>query len=157
MTQTTPSPWSSALLDGVRALEGGILPPLVEEPIPSGAGIPANLPGAWVGLVGERRSLQLGLVAEFVTLELLTANMIGKYEGLTDLEITDAIAEVVNVISGVAKRLVIDADPSLRSGLPMFLFGRLRMPTGTVSETFRLVTELGELHLVSVIDGDENA
>ncbi|MGC9154939.1 MAG: chemotaxis protein CheX [Ferrimicrobium sp.] len=148
--------WSSALLDGVRALEGGILPPLVATPQLQTQGIPANLPGAWVGLVGERLSLQLGLVAEFVTLELLTANMIGRHEELSDVEITDAVAEVVNVIGGVAKRLVIEADPSLRSGLPMFLFGRLRVPTGTTSEVFRLSTELGEMHLVSISDsGDE--
>ncbi|WP_298212141.1 chemotaxis protein CheX [Ferrimicrobium sp.] len=148
--------WSSALLDGVRALEGGILPSLVGVPELHAAGIPSNLPGAWVGLVGDRLSLQLGLVAEFVTLELLTANMIGRSDHLSDVEITDAIAEVVNVIGGVAKRLVIEADPSLRSGLPMFLFGRLRVPTGTASEVFRLSTELGELHLVSISDaGDE--
>jgi hypothetical protein len=142
--------WSSALLDGVRALEGGILPPLVEQPVLTEGGIPANLPGAWVGLVGEYRSLQLGLVAEFVTLELVTANMLGTSGNLTDIEITDAITEVVNVIGGVAKRQIIEIDPSLRSGLPMFLFGRLRMPTGMMSEAFRLRTELGELHLVSI-------
>jgi hypothetical protein len=147
--------WSSALLDGIHSLEGGILPSLVGEPEIHDEGIPANLPGAWVGLVGDRLSLQLGLVAEFVTLELLTANMIGKRDNLTDLEITDAIAEVVNVIGGVAKRIVIEADPSLRSGLPMFLFGRLRVPTGTTSEVFRLSTALGELHLVSISDGGD--
>lgn len=147
--------WSSALLDGIRSLEGGILPALVGEPELHHQGIPANLPGAWVGLVGDRLSLQLGLVAEFVTLELLTANMIGKHENLTDLEITDAVAEVVNIIGGVAKRMVIESDPSLRSGLPMFLFGRLRVPTGTSSEVFRLSTALGELHLVSISDSGE--
>jgi len=144
--------WSTAVLEGAGALEGGLLPSFLGVPECVEGRIPSHLPGAWITLVGERLTLQLGLLAEFVTLELLTSNMIGKYGDLTDMDITDAVTEIVNVISGVAKRTVIDQDAALRTGMPMFLFGTMRLPTGAEQRLYRLRTDAGELHLVTVAD-----
>jgi len=147
--------WSTSVLDGVEALEGGLLPTFLAPLEHLEGRIPSHLPGAWVTLVGERLTFQLGLLAEFVTLELITSNMIGKYGDLTDLDITDAVTEIVNVISGVAKRAVVDQDPVLRTGMPMFLFGSMRLPSGVEQRLFRLRTDAGEILLVTVADAKE--
>ncbi len=145
--------WSMSVVEGVQALEEGIfkvfdgVPRMIDEKAP------LNLPGAWVSLIGGRLALQFGLIAEYATLEQLALRFTG-FDLVNEIDVTDAITEVANIVGGVAKRSMISHDPLLTSGLPIFLFGRLVVPSQVDQALIEVPSSAGNVYFATLVQKD---
>ncbi len=88
-----------------------------------------NTMGAWVPLVGEHFSLQLGLVSTDDGCQAIARKLLNLSPNapLTEEDMADAIRETVNIIAGMSK-MTIEGDVSLSSlGLPLFIAGHIKI------------------------------
>ena len=117
---------------------------------PCGAAVPRGLVGAYVGLVGDTAALQLGVVADHATCAALARALLcmEAEEQLSDEDMADAMNEVANIVGGGVKRRMVDIDPSLKLGLPVFINGFVQ-PTHAL-ETAAATVALGpyDAHLL---------
>ena len=102
---------------------------------------PRGLVGAYVGLVGDNAALQLGVIADPATCaELARALLCMEPEDeLSDEDMADAMNEVANIVGGGVKRRMVDVDPSLKLGLPVFINGFVQ-PTHALETAVATVT-----------------
>jgi len=142
--------WSTALADGVASMREGIFALFdgVVEQVP-GASV-EGLPGAWVSYVGERLAVEFALVAPDVTLVALTAALTGLAEP-SELAVSDAVIEIANMLGGVAKRRLVAADPTLRTGMPKFLYAGAVVPRQTDSLVLEAGTVAGPVLLGAMV------
>ncbi len=101
-----------------------------------------NTMGAWVPLVGEAFSLQLGLVSTDDGCQAIARRLLNlsPTAPLTEEDMADAIRETVNIIAGMSKT-TIEGDISLSSlGLPLFIAGHIKITKeqAAVSEMINL-------------------
>lgn len=90
-----------------------------------GSEIPDGLGGAFVPLVGQQASMQLGVMASPPDQESL-ARIILQMEDDEETDrdcIMDAIGELTNCMVGQMKVAMRKVDPSLKIGLPVFIEG----------------------------------
>lgn len=89
------------------------------------SGLPKNLAGAFVPLVGQNASVQLGLMATKAGQELLARTVLQMEpdEELEREDVTDAVGELTNCLVGRIKREMRTVDPTLKIGLPVFIEG----------------------------------
>jgi hypothetical protein len=88
-----------------------------------------NTLGAWVPLVGEAFSLQLGLVSTDDGCQAIARKLLNlsPLDPLTEEDMADAIRETVNILAGMSK-MTIEGDVSLSTlGLPLFIAGRIKI------------------------------
>jgi len=88
-----------------------------------------NTLGAWVPLVGNTFSLQLGLVSTDDGCQSIARKLLnlGPEAPLTEEEMADAIRETVNILAGMSK-ITIEGDvPKSTLGLPIFIDGHIKI------------------------------
>ena len=98
--------------------------------------LPKGLAGAFIPLVGQSASLQLGVLSTKVGQEGLARVVLQMEPGdVIDTEdVTDAVGELSNCLVGRIKREMRKVDPSLKIGLPVFIEGSVQ---DTGSSDFR--------------------
>lgn len=84
-----------------------------------------NRSGAMVGLVSQNNSVQLMLVASKRGSEILSKTLLGfeADQDITQSDLADAMAEIVNIVAGMVKTVVNEQDGDLHLTLPTFLTG----------------------------------
>lgn len=142
-----------SVVEGVQALEEGIFKVFDGVPRMIERKAPLDLPGAWVSFIGGRLALQFGLIAEYGTLEQLALRFTG-FDSASEIDVTDAITEIANIVGGVAKRTMISQDPLLTSGLPIFLFGRLVVPSRVDQALIEVQSSVGSVYFATLIQKD---
>jgi hypothetical protein len=85
----------------------------------------SDLSGAFVALTSDVTSIQIGLLATADGHASLARTLLAlpRDETLGDADKIDAVRELANVIAGGVKRGMIEQDPGLRIGLPVFVHG----------------------------------
>jgi hypothetical protein len=88
-----------------------------------------NTMGAWVPLVGNTYSLQLGLVStddgcQSLARKLLNLNT---EDPLTEEDMADALRETVNILAGMSKTTIEGDVPASTLGLPIFIDGHIKI------------------------------
>ena len=89
--------------------------------------IPENEEAAYIALVGEKTSLQLGIGISKKNSMLLARALMGIKSDEPDLEedeVADAISEVVNILGGQVKNIM-SKQATVNLGLPMFMQGKM--------------------------------
>jgi hypothetical protein len=98
---------------------------------------PAVLPGAYISLVSEQTSMNLGLATSRDGCQALARGLLGLHSShgpLSESEVGDAVSEVVNIIAGKVKSRMTERDDSLRLGFPMFVNGEIQVLGGMERE-----------------------
>ena len=88
--------------------------------------------GGYVSLINEESAVQLGLASDAAGCRILARTLFGmeaEGEELAEIDVADAINEVVNIIAGGVKNRMDERFPSLRLGLPLFVEGRIKGAT----------------------------
>lgn len=142
--------WSTALADGVASMREGIFA-LFDGAVEQAPGASAEgLPGAWVSYVGEHLALEFAFVAPDVTLVALTSALTGLAEP-SELVVSDAVIEIANILGGVAKRRLVATDPTLRTGMPKFLYAGAVVPRQTEAVVLEAGTVAGPVFLAAMV------
>jgi hypothetical protein len=105
-----------------------------------------NTMGAWVPLIGDAYSLQLGLVSTDDGCQAIARRLLNlaPLEPLTEEDMADAIRETVNILAGMSKK-TIEGDISKSTlGLPLFIAGHIKITKeqAAVSEMITLGNEI---------------
>lgn len=88
---------------------------------------PPTMRGAFVSLLGEMTSLEVGVASTAEGCRRLAATLAGvSPEAVSEADIEDALGEFANQCSGSAKRALVGPATSLVIGLPTFVEGRFR-------------------------------
>lgn len=85
--------------------------------------LPDKTSGAYIALVGKEQSIELGFVCTPAGHQALAQKFLGAEEELPQDDVIDAMREVANILVGALKSAMIQHDPSLALGLPMFVDG----------------------------------
>lgn len=89
-----------------------------------------DIAGAYISLTSESDSIQIGLLANRKDCQTLAKAMLGmeeEDEALSDMDVGDAIGEILNIIAGVVKRqLNHKVQNSIKLGLPKTVQGQLK-------------------------------
>lgn len=82
--------------------------------------------GAYVPLVGDNVSLQVGLSAGEAARAGIAGALLGMAPDEVDpADVVDAVGEAVNILAGQVKTRLVDVEPTLKLGLPMFVEGHI--------------------------------
>lgn len=119
--------WQAAVEGGVRDLarDGMSFPDL--EIVERTSQIPANMPGAFIPLIGPNESVQVGIVSSVEGCTRLARALL---QADADLEVSpadvaDALAEAANILAGFVKRNIQDHLDPVQLGLPLYVNGHL--------------------------------
>jgi hypothetical protein len=147
--------WTEALVNAVSSLQHGIFALFDANVRVLEGPVPPLLPGAWVSYVGDRIAVDFALLGEEATLVGLTGAFTGTPDP-SELAVTDAVVEIANILGGLAKRRLARLDPTLRTGLPKFLFGAaVRIPRSRES-ILEVGTVAGPVVLAAMVARDTN-
>lgn len=87
----------------------------------------SGMEGAYISLLGGASALDLALLAPPPACRELAAAMLGGGgPSLTDVEIADAVGELVNMLGGGIKRRMSSHAVDLELGLPKFIHGHVQ-------------------------------
>jgi Chemotaxis phosphatase CheX len=103
----------------------------------AGAPPPPVRPGAYISIVSEQTSMNLGLATSRDGCQALARGLLGLHSShgpLSEAEVGDAVSEVVNIIAGKVKSRMTERDDSLQLGFPMFVNGEIQMLGGMERE-----------------------
>ena len=83
--------------------------------------------GALVSVTSDATCIQVGVLGTPGGHAAVARTMlgVGESDGLDEADVVDAVRELANVIAGGLKRDMIERDPGLRIGLPVFTHGAL--------------------------------
>ncbi|MBF0281477.1 MAG: chemotaxis protein CheX [Zetaproteobacteria bacterium] len=84
--------------------------------------------GSYISVLGDGYGFEAGLLANKENTRKLCAmflGMVGEEEELSDDDVLDAFGEISNIVCGMVKVRMSDADPSMHIGLPLFVQGTL--------------------------------
>lgn len=95
--------------------------------IDSTGDLPIGMSGSHIALIGDAESAQVGIVATEECCGVLARTLLGMEPGdeLPECDMADAIAEIINIIAGGVKSRMVQVDPSVKLGLPVFIQGRI--------------------------------
>jgi len=95
----------------------------------SGPGPAEAGPGAYITLVGNTGSVQMGMITTQDGCKRLAGMLLGmegdEIDELSGADMVDAYGEIINVVAGIVKQLVNESDPSFHLGLPIFINGQV--------------------------------
>lgn len=81
---------------------------------------------SYVPLVGDNVALQVGISADDAARRGIAAALLGLEADEVDPEdAIDAVGEAVNILAGQVKTRLVEVEPSLKLGLPMFVEGHV--------------------------------
>lgn len=93
------------------------------------AAMPSDQAGAFIPLVSELGGAQVGLIGAEPDRKRVSGAMlqldVAEADGLTTIEVADAMGELVNVAAGGIKRRLLERAYPTTLGLPVFLNGQI--------------------------------
>lgn len=88
---------------------------------------PRGMAGAYLALVSLDDAVQIGFVSDETGCKAISGAMLAmeedELEELTQSDIKDTMGEVVNIVAGMVKTKMVNINPDLNLGLPIFLTG----------------------------------
>ncbi len=119
------SVWQTALEGGVADLARDGMSFPVTEIVERTAIIPPQMPGAFIPLVGESESVQVGIVSSEEGCQKLARALMqgGDDMEVTPSDVTDALSEAVNMLAGFVKRNIQEHINPVQLGLPLYVNG----------------------------------
>ena len=124
--------WMQALNDAMNEIASTALGLSGCEIVRTSHAIPIGLEGAYLALVGQDDSIQIGLASNAEGCQALAKSLLGMEPGDPDIEpgdLADALSEIVNIIAGGIKSRVHGRVPPIKIGLPIFVTGTIQ-PSG---------------------------
>ena len=116
-----------------------------------------GLCGAYISLLGEDSALELGIVSDAEGCEAMAQALLGLEPGdgedLSEADVADAVNEVVDIVAGGVKTRMVERDPTLKMGLPVFVEGRIKNSASQESAITELVTGGVKVHLMVLRQG----
>jgi len=125
----TVEAWLDAAVDAV----GEIAESLGYEETQRGdrnAQVPTGRLGAYVPMLAHDASLHIGLIAEKDGLVQLTQALLGmdpSEEAPEPSDVADAVGEITNMLAGGVKTRLVEQDPEIKLGLPLFVDGKIEL------------------------------
>lgn len=114
---------------------------------------PQGVGGSYISLASPDNAIQVGIVSTYSGCRRIAGTLLGleseEAAGLSDADVADGVGELANVLAGMLKTYVEDADVRLQVGLPMFLVGEVR-PGNHVSMR-RIEWKLGQAQCAAVL------
>ncbi|MCK5241573.1 hypothetical protein KAR34_03885 [bacterium] len=109
--------------------------------------------GAYIPLVGEKDAVLIGVLSNQQGMKELAQSFLGLEPGAEELskeDIVDAIKEILNILCGIVKRQMVEHNPILKSGLPVFVEGYFELRKN--QEFSCSLVEIGEvkIHLIII-------
>lgn len=89
--------------------------------------LPENLTGCFVALVGQEKSLQVGLASDSIGCQSLAQALFAADGELSESDVTDALGEIANILAGGVKKRRNDANTGMALGLPIIMEGHVRI------------------------------
>lgn len=125
----TAQTWTDMLLQATKSFAEEMLG-LEDCPIQGSGTDPAEPgPGAYITLVGDTGSVQMGIISTTQGCKQLAGMLLGmegeEIDELSGADMVDAYGEIINVVAGIVKQLVNESDPSFHLGLPIFINGQV--------------------------------
>lgn len=118
----------------------------------SGPGPAESGPGAYITLVGDSGSLQMGIISTQQGCKRLAGMLLGmdaeEADELTGADMVDAYGEIINVVAGIVKQLVNESDPSFHLGLPIFINGQVCAMEHQQSVVTKILVDDVPVHLL---------
>ncbi|MDX2052231.1 MAG: chemotaxis protein CheX [Polyangiaceae bacterium] len=112
--------------------------------------LPVRTRGAFISIAGKSQSVELGVVCESDVQQVLSQRFLGESTTLSEEEVADAMREFANILAGGLKGAMVQHDPTLALGLPLFVDGIHPSPaTRTHSAQVMLADQ--ELCLVVIV------
>jgi hypothetical protein len=105
---------------------------------------PAGTFGAYIPMLNDDDSVDIGLVASDESCQALARAFLGvepEEEPLPEGDVADGIAEITNMIAGVVQRILATEAPGAQLGLPMGIRGRV---VGSIVEWESMEMAFGE-------------
>lgn len=124
--------WMQALNDAMGEIATTALGLSGFEIVRTSHAVPAGLEGAYLALVGQEDSIQIGLASNAEGCQLLAKSLLGMAPEDPDMEpgdLADAMGEIVNISAGGIKARVHGKVPPIKIGLPIFVTGSVQ-PSG---------------------------
>ncbi len=89
--------------------------------------IPENVTGAHVAMVSLRDSLNIGIFSDEAGCQTLARALLAmeSSEDIGTEDMRDAMGEIINIIAGGVKRRMVEDEPTIKVGLPVFLSGMM--------------------------------
>jgi CheY-specific phosphatase CheX len=140
------SEWMDALHDTTREVATTALGFEGSEILKVSAATPDGLEGAYLALVGQADSIQIGLASSEEGCQALSRALLAMEADAPDVEpadVADAMCEIVNIVAGGIKTRVNGKVPPIKLGLPIFV-------KGAVQPSSRLVILVAEILLGTV-------
>jgi CheY-specific phosphatase CheX len=129
------SEWMDALNGTMNEIASTALGLEGSAHVRTSACIPTGLEGAYLALVGEQDSIQIGLASSAEGCQILAKAMLGMEPGDEDLpagDLADAVCEIVNILAGGVKGRVHGKVPPIKIGIPIFVHGNVQSSDRTV-------------------------
>lgn len=147
----TAEAWMEVLLAAAREVATTALGLTVSERLGEAATLTSGLEGAYLALVGQEDSIQIGIASSPEGCAALAKALLGMTsdDDLPDSDMADALCEIVNILAGVVKRNVVARAASMTLGLPLFVKGVVQ-PTERIVLTLTDVC-IGEVHAILVL------
>jgi len=111
-----------------------------------------DLVGAYISVMSNEHSLNLGLLADAPGCENLAKALLGMdaQETLPEEDVTDSLRELVNILAGGVKRRMSGRESTLQLGLPLVVRGQVAVTE--LMEAARVKMMLGpidvQLHII---------
>lgn len=90
--------------------------------------LPVNQEAAFVALIGDTTSVQVGIASNMEGCQALSRALLGMEPDEPDLEsseVADALSEIANILAGQVKIVMAEFDGNLKIGIPIFLSGKI--------------------------------
>lgn len=125
--KTGLEPWIVALVEATDELATTSLGYEGAKVVDSSGELPTGMSGSHIALIGDAESAQVGIVASEEGCGILARTLLGMEPGdeLSEADMADVIAEIINIIAGGVKSRMVSIDASVKLGLPVFIQGRI--------------------------------
>ncbi|MCP4602583.1 MAG: chemotaxis protein CheX [Proteobacteria bacterium] len=93
-------------------------------------GLPGESDSAYIALVGEKSSAQIGIASDAEGCQQIARTLLGMEpdeEDLSEEDVADAIGEIANILAGQIKTLMAEKSIDVVLGMPIFIQGRVKM------------------------------
>ncbi len=118
--------------------------------------LPESMTGAHVAMVSLQDSINIGLISSEEGCAELSRTFMAMEpdEELEEADVQDALGEIVNIVAGGVKTRLVEKDPSIKIGLPVFFKGTLAAKSQVSSYVLEIM--IGHIHAKLFIIIDSN-
>lgn len=141
--------WLEATIATMRDCAGMFEAEGVEVLEVSGA-LPAHTGGAYISVVGSQQSAELGVVCSPDAQQALGQKFLGADAPLAPDEVADSMREMANIVAGGLKTMMVQYDPTLALGLPMFVDG-VHLGSNTHTHVAKVSLAGQEVYLIVIL------